>query len=150
MPAPAGPAPAAPDAPAPDAPAPAPTDSVDIPIDRSLNTDDAPIEGDIEISHAHPTAPDLHSIEDTGTRRDASGQVVGKRAAEGNKFDYYPRQAGETAADYSSRAEWQREAAEWGARQAPQGEHEKIEDYHKRMQPISYEKWKAAGGGKMK
>ncbi len=149
-PAPAGPDPAAPDAPAPDAPAPAPTDSVDIPIDRSLNTDDAPIEGDIEISHAHPTAPDLHSIEDTGTRRDASGQVVGKRAAEGNKFDYYPRQAGETASDYSSRAEWQREAAEWGARQAPQGEHEKIEDYHKRMQPISYEKWKAAGGGKMK
>ncbi len=102
-----------------------------------------------EIDIAHPTAPDLHSVNETGTKRDKDGNIVGQRAEEGNQFDYNPRQSGETSADYGARLKWQKEVAAWAETLAPRGDNETIEKYRERTRPPSLEEWQASGGGKI-
>ena len=98
---------------------------------------------------AAATTPDFSSTTDTGTRRDAEGNITGSRAAEGNRFDYHPKQQGETNQDYSDRTKYEHALEAYGNAN-PRGENETSRDYYNRIQSPSYEDWKASGGGEIK
>lgn len=64
-----------------------------------------------------------------------------ERAAEGNRFDYHPKMEGETNADYSARAQWEKEMTARGESAAPRAAGESHQDWQKRAGIESFESW---------
>ena len=83
---------------------------------------------------------------ETNTRIDSNG-VEHERT--NSKFDLYPHQKGESAADYGARLRWQRHAEEI-MENTPREEGESLEDYNKRVKEAvgTIEDFKAAENAK--
>ncbi len=66
-----------------------------------------------------------------------------ERAAEGNRFDYHPKREGESNADYSARAKWEKEMTALGEKAGPR--REIIEtNGNKRLE--THQEWQARAG----
>ncbi len=108
----------------------------------------ANLDKEVEIQIAHPTAPDLHDVEDTGDKRDEHGKVIGKRAAEGDRKEYHPVKEGQSDADHE---EYEKELGKL-AEKYPKKPEETSLDYYARLKKgmKSFDRWIAEGKGEMK
>jgi hypothetical protein len=88
--------------------------------------------------------------EDIGPMRGEHGRGINdatgnERSAEGNRFDYHPKQSGESNADYSARSSWEKHIADL-SEQHPLKPGESTSDWMKRVGAPTQAEWKASHG----